>query len=228
MDAGLGLLTTAEDRGGAVVVAMGGVNLVAFPGIVGTRGLGGCSVVVIASPHGAIMAHIPPNVPHSSELQSGPRLVQQKMDAVSQIYQQQKHIFSAGTETVVVCATYKGAIATPDLKRVIEANVEAMGLGSFSVAVYRVDTLSTYDPRGSKGTVFVDGRGQRPLIYVEDELINSSNSSTLSQQQIAPRQQTQATSESGGWVWDQRHQRYRRLVQGKWEWQEEASSSTSN
>ena len=57
-----GMLNTFKEAGQVIVVPMGGVRLVQFQSIpaIGTEGLGSCSVVLIASSKGAILAHIPP------------------------------------------------------------------------------------------------------------------------------------------------------------------------
>ena len=199
---------------------MGNIEFVPFPGSVGTAGLGGCSVVIIVSHYAAILAHIQPNVPGSTKLTSGQHFVKQKMDLISDLYRQQKHFFPTGTETVVVCAILEGAIATPDLQQIIEARIEGLGLSPHLVKTYEINPKVELNEDSSKGTVFVDRRGQRLLIYVEDNLVHSSHSPAPSTQ-LSGSGQTQKGGETGEWVRDPQYKLHRRLVRGQWEWESE-------
>lgn len=80
---------------------------------VGTDGLGGCFAVMIASIHGAIMAHIPPRPNGSMDPGAGLRNVENMMDRVCYTYEQKRAYFPSN-ETVVGLAMYGGLVGLQD------------------------------------------------------------------------------------------------------------------
>lgn len=195
-----GLLVQAEASLRVLVVAMDDVQLAAFNQrltAIGTRDLAGCSVVTITSPYGAILAHIPPLPSMTGDSNAGDQHVQRMMDRVRALYNQHRNYFPA-TNTFVVCAVYEGEVALPDQKRIIETNVQQMGL-TFRPVHY----VTPRDPLNpGQGTVLVDAMnrsGEMPAVYVEDRLASDHE-------------------QGSGWVWDETYQRFRRLVNGEWQW----------
>jgi hypothetical protein len=169
----LGLLARAQAQGRAVVVAMEDVRFLTFNedfSAIGAKSLGGCSVVAVVSPQGAILAHIPPLPTVALNPFAGDRNVQRMMDEVRTRYFQYNQYFPAA-EAFVVCAVHEGKIALPDQKRIIERNLQDIDLTCHSIQYVIPNDRKT----AGQGTVFVDSlteAGQLPLIYVEDRLVS--------------------------------------------------------
>ncbi|UPX20074.1 uncharacterized protein EKO05_0010319 [Ascochyta rabiei] len=104
-------LARAEATGSVRVIPMGGVEFVPFDKTpsVGTRDLAGCSVVIVASQYGAILAHIPPRPENAlpSDTSAGDRNVQQIMNKVAEEYRKWQHYFPS-SDTYAVFAVYDG------------------------------------------------------------------------------------------------------------------------
>ncbi len=207
-----GLFAQAQREGRLCAVAMNDVQFLTFNqstiSAIGTEGLSGCSVVMVTSQYGGILAHIPPrpSMTGSQDVHAGDQNVQALMNRVANLYTQWQNYFP-GADTFVVCAVYAGDVALPDQKRIIEDNISRMGLSPSSPLFYDVPT-NRANP--GQGTALIDsyGRaGQKPAVYVEDRLVSGEG---------AMQQQAQASSSE--WVFDQTYQRYRRFVDGKWEW----------
>ncbi|KAF2793656.1 hypothetical protein K505DRAFT_189519, partial [Melanomma pulvis-pyrius CBS 109.77] len=135
-----------------LVVAMNEVEFVAFSqkSAIGTRDLAGCSVVVIASAYGAILAHIPPRpIPNTSDPYAGDQNVQRLMERVGSLYDQQRNYFP-NTDTYAIFAIYNGGVALPDQKKIIEDKITQMGLQPFNSILY----ITPRDPTNqAHGTV---------------------------------------------------------------------------
>lgn len=105
-----------------VEVPTGGVQAVSFHQIeaIGTEGLGGCSIVIIASKHAAILAHIPP-LPtlQPSPDPLGHETVRSMMGRVSALYNQYQLYFQPA-ETIIVCAWFGGRIGLEDHLEIIQ------------------------------------------------------------------------------------------------------------
>ncbi len=128
------------------------------------------------------------------------------MSQVASLYTQRQTYFPVA-DTFVVCAFYEGKVALPDQKRIIEGSISQMGLLQLSSLLYDVPT-NRANP--GQGTTLIDAKehvGQKPAVYVEDKLVSGG-------EVIQP----QAPASSSEWVLDPTYQRYRRLVDGKWEW----------
>lgn len=195
-------LAQAEALGRVQVVAMNEVKFVAFTekSAIGTKDLAGCSVVIIASIYGAILAHIPPRpIPNTPDTYAGDQNVRRLMEEVGRLYNEKRNYFPE-TDTYAVFAIYEGNIALPDQKNIIEEGITRMGLHPFNTILY----ITPRDPTNqAHGTVFVDSlnRGsQKPVVYSEDRIVSSE----VPQQQI---QQNQSP-----WLWSMDHRRYYRWV----------------
>lgn len=201
------LLAQAQAVGRVLVVPMGEVDFVSFTetSAIGTRDLAGCSVVIIASQHGAILAHIPPR-PNTDvlDVHAGDRNVQRIMDNVDRRYSRWKNCFPS-SDTYAVFAVYQGSVALPDQKKIIEENIERMGLRSFNSILY----ITPRDPLNlGHGTALVDSQGRvgkKPHVYVEDRLVSAEQPS----QQLVPQQEEPQSQQSNtGWIWDTTCMRY--------------------
>ena len=168
---GSGILAQWQARGAVLVVPMGGVQFLSFQqqSAIGTRDLGSCSVVLIASAHGAILAHIPPRpLQPSQDPFAGDNNARNMMNQVTTLYQQNRGYF-ASADSVVVCAWYNGAVALSDQMEIMSSSLRQLGLNP---------TIRTYHVPGNRnlpgqGTVIAikSANQQRPQIYVEDRLI---------------------------------------------------------
>ena len=154
------------------MVQMGNVQFVSFQEVkgIGTEGLGSCSVVLIASAHGAILAHIPPQpFPDSLDPFAGDINVRRMMGRVDALYQHHRSQFPSA-DTAVICACFKGAIALPDQVQIMSSSLQEMGLDP---------VISTYQVPGnwslpSQGTVKAIRDDDQTKIYVEHRMILSS------------------------------------------------------
>lgn len=164
----MSLISRLRFSGAIVEVPMGATQFVAFQHqiiAIGTSELGSCSVVVIASEYGAILAHIPPRPPYpSNDRFAGDDNVRYMMARVAQLFHQYGNFFPQ-PESVVVCAWYDGAVALPDQLDIMTSSLRQIGLRSV-IRTYHV-------PAGSfqgQGTVVAirDGNQRRVQIYVED------------------------------------------------------------
>ena len=138
---------------------------------VGTAQLNGCTAVAIASPYGAILAHIPPHPNRDrNNPYAGDNHVEEKMKEFVSLYRQFQSYFPAGMSTWVVSPMYQGEIALPDQRDIIERKLQEVGLAPGDSTYFVVRST---DPRGpGKGTVLIDAREEVPIIYVEDRRVN--------------------------------------------------------
>ncbi|KAL1958879.1 hypothetical protein VTO42DRAFT_3716 [Malbranchea cinnamomea] len=172
---GPGLFEQALHDSQAIEIHMDEVRFVNFAQTsircVGTARLNGCTAVALASPLGAILAHIPPHPNRDcNDPYAGDRHVEGKMKEFISLYCQHQDFFPAGMTTWVVSPMYQGKIALPDHRDIIERTLQEAGLASGD-STYIV--VRSTRPRGpGKGTVFIDARKVGPLIYVEDRCIN--------------------------------------------------------
>lgn len=173
----LSFLERAVKANSAYEVAMDEVKFLAFDqnglASIGTANLNGCSAVMIVSIHGAILAHIPPRPnAHSQDLGAGDRHAQAKMHEVAQLYRAYGNSFPTGGSNWVVCAVYEGELALPDQHSIIQESLTSLGLPHSSVA-YKAETAGKEFP--GRGTVFVDGSGHVPVVYVEDREVSNGS-----------------------------------------------------
>jgi len=167
----LGLLEQALNDGRALVVPMGHVQFLAFhqqsKNAIGANQLTGCSVVMITSQFGAILAHIPPRPVHSdyNDPHAGDRNVEVMMGWVQALYNQRRNYFPTGSDTWAVFAVFEGTIGLPDQKRIVEARLTSMGLQPIQLDYYVVNPNTP--AHLGRGTVFVDGgnHGEKPAVY---------------------------------------------------------------
>ncbi|RLL96791.1 hypothetical protein CFD26_106836 [Aspergillus turcosus] len=168
-----GILAQLEAANQAVLVPMGGVQFASFQQTraIGTRGLGSCSVVVVASKYAAILAHIPP-LPEqpSTNPFAGDENVREMMRQVRSLYDHYKqHNFFPDPDTYVVCAFFQGQVALPDQMEIMKRALQEMG-SSPRVRTYNVPVDRN---RPGHGTVVVlsDQEEAKPVVYVEDQPI---------------------------------------------------------
>ena len=139
---------------------------------IGTRDLRSCSVVLINSRTGAILAHIAAR---------GDAHATQMMNRINQIYQREKtNNFPSKNETWVVMGLIDqdGQLEMPlgDQKKIFDSKLTDMGLGDRKNATYtfKLRPAASSPIFAGKGTVFVDGKGVKPIVYVEHKPVNAA------------------------------------------------------
>lgn len=156
----------------ATLVPMGRVMFISFrnTSAIATEHLGSCSVVVIASVYGAILAHIPP-LPNevTTDPYAGDRQAQSFMGQVANLFQQNISFFPS-PQGVVVCAMYNGAVALPTQRDIMSSSLQRMGLRP-TVRTYNVPAYQNFAGRGTVIAFGPSPTNPQPLIYVEDRPI---------------------------------------------------------
>ena len=152
------------------MVPMGGVHFLDFAekAAIGTEHLGSCSVVVIASELGAILAHIAPQPGATNDPFAGDTNVRSAMHQIDTLYQNKRSYFPS-TATIVVCALFRGEVALPNQLDIMMASLRGLGLDPRGIS-YDVPGDPTI--RG-KGTVMVMKKREyaRPKIIVEERTV---------------------------------------------------------
>lgn len=201
---------------------------------IGTDGLGSCSVVLVVSAFAAILGHVAPRPDNSNVANenAGDNHIRTFMGNFVGYYRQSAAYFPAGSNSWVVCAAFGGAIALPDQQRIMENYLRDAGLDVDASQTYKVPFTAEHADRGS---VFVDSRGDRVRVYVENReiwstqriqasntnvAVSMANASTSYSSVVstntsgqhsatvvaqAPAQQTAQIAD--GWVWSAEHQR---------------------
>lgn len=172
-----GLLKQYADNGQLLDVPMGEALVVDFRQMaaIGTHRLGSCSVAMVVSEHGAILAHIPPLPSPMSDDElagdpdAGSENVHAMMRRVRELHGSCQAWFLTATAHVV-CAWYQGAVALPDQLAIMQGHFREMGL---EPAIHYYVVPGDLDKLG-KGTVMAisSAPGTYPAIYVEDSPVN--------------------------------------------------------
>lgn len=158
--------------GNIVLVGMGEVNFVDFGVVsaIGTYGLNSCSVSLVASPYGAILAHIPPR-PNltDNDPYAGDNNTRAIMAEFAVLYTTYIDYFPAA-ESHIICATMLGQVQLAAQLAIMQQAFLDMGLAA---EVHYYDIPVDHEKTG-EGTVVVisPGPGLDPLIYIQDELVS--------------------------------------------------------
>lgn len=135
----------------------------------GTMNLNGCTAVLILSPTAAMLAHISPRPSGEDPYEAtGDDHVSKMMNRMNVGFNEQQHSFSQGAYSIVIYAEFRGEVALYDQAMIISERLRSWGIAPQYVP-YEVMPASQH--RGAKGTVLVDGRGQLPVVYVEDQIV---------------------------------------------------------
>lgn len=174
-----GLLDQYADAGWLLDVPMGEALFVDFRQMpaIGTRSLGSCSVAMVVSEHGAILAHIPPlpSFMSSEELvgdpDAGNNNVHAMMRRVREIYRYYQPWFPTAA-THVVCAWHHGAVALPDQLAIVQGHFREIGS---EPAIHRYVVPGHRDKLGNGTVIAISSTpGTYPAVYVEDSLVSSA------------------------------------------------------
>ncbi|KAF6230688.1 hypothetical protein HO173_011040 [Letharia columbiana] len=142
----------------------------------GTSDLNSCTAVAIVSSKAAILAHIAPRPSDRNKSQAtGDDHVKAKMKEVRDLLvEHQSDFTNQGSDGVLVYAVYQGKVALEDQVKIIGAQLNAWKLPTTPV---RYQVLEAKQDRGpAKGTVLIDARGQKPVVWVEDTLATKAKS----------------------------------------------------
>src|SRR5450432_4280899 len=169
-----GLLKSARDLGIIYEVVMDEVSFLAFgrSGLnsIGTANLNGCSVVMVVSRYGAILAHIPPR----PALQvAGDSNIQAKMDQVTALYHANKQYFLMEGNNWILCAVCQDELALPAQQKIMQDGLARLGLSHSSITYVAGRSPDDWFP--GRGTVFIDGSGKVPIVYVEDKEVSKGS-----------------------------------------------------
>ena len=136
--------------------------------ILGVRGLSACSVVVLASQYGTIVAHIGLNILGSTDPRLFIDLAHRKMDEVARLYWENLHRFSRGTKTYLIFATFGGLPTSKEQTDIFRQRLRALNLPIDRDMSYERPRAPRVNMQGADGTVLVDGREDSPVVYLED------------------------------------------------------------
>ncbi|KAI4087387.1 MAG: hypothetical protein LQ348_002225 [Seirophora lacunosa] len=169
-----GLLLDAYKR--TLIVRMDDIQFQPFSDqttAIGTYALRACSVVIVASRVGAILAHVAP---------LGDEATGKIMDRFKDLYRKHRlSYFGAERHPWVVTGLihtgnddiYQEAL--PDMNNIINQRLELMALQPSSTKYKFKVQLAEHSPQfPGKGTVLVDAANELLKIYVEDQLVYSS------------------------------------------------------
>ncbi|KAL3480770.1 hypothetical protein BJX99DRAFT_254106 [Aspergillus californicus] len=139
-----------------------------FP-TMGTKGLGSCSVVVIASQHAGILAHIKPEPGTATNPYAGDNVVREVMRQLKITHDQYKRLgFFPHANSSVVCAYYQGSQALPAQINIMKAGLREMGYEP----VIREYHVPANEMLIGAGEVVVDSRSAgMPVVYVESRVV---------------------------------------------------------
>jgi hypothetical protein len=151
------------------------VSMNSFDGIVfkhkpciGTDNLKGCNTVIIVSAKAAIMGHNAPRPESSAYEHAGDTHTELFMDRLLNYQWTYEPYFPPNPNALVICATFLGAVALPDQQKIM---VEKMNEKDFQVETEYTYEVSPAATSPNRGSCFVDSRGQKIVVYVEDKAV---------------------------------------------------------
>lgn len=158
-------------RGEAVEVLMNGIGFVSFvdEGLkaIGTQNLNSCMAVIMATTKGAVLAHIPPLPGPTTDPNASINHTRELMAAFLRKCQDN----FKGPElknSVLVYAMFQGQVAMPEQRDFIHS----IFLENLDKDQFPREYAYTVHPSGhlnpANGTVFIDGRHDKPKLFVEN------------------------------------------------------------
>lgn len=187
-----GNLAQARDLTIVEYVGMGEIKLKAFNAkpVVGRRvslgieGLGACSVIILASDHAAIVAHIGPNRMGSLDLDSSERLARTKMNELERLYHDNQDLFGPGSHAYVVFSALGGVPRLPEQTKIYRDRLSQLGIPIVADRAYETPEKAQITPDGYIGTLWVvKKQGDRwPTVYLQDQIVHPTNIQPASQQ----------------------------------------------
>lgn len=160
-----------REAGAVQTVPMGDVQFLDFrhKAALATDGLGACSVVVIASPHGALLAHIAPLPTLTQNPIAGDANAHSTMNRVVALYQYKRAYFPSA-ETVVICAEFRDSVALPDQLEILMESLNSVQLQPRATSY----TVPTNPGTRDSGVVMIIKMSEYPgpKIHVQDRVVN--------------------------------------------------------
>lgn len=135
----------------------------------GTEDLNACTAVVIASRIGAILGHFSPHPQDApANAAAGDAHIQAKMDQIAALLEDHKQDFAInGSTGLIAYAVYRGEIALPSQKIIIESRFKQWGIPLKPVEYI---VLEPNQPRPSgKGSVMIIHQDAKVYLFVEDK-----------------------------------------------------------
>lgn len=174
------LLAQAIARGLVELVGINEVRLMLFerpaegrPVSLGVKGLSACSVVILASDHGAILAHIGPNELGAQDQRSYLRLAGEKMDELESLFHENQRYFGAGSHAYLIFATFQDTPVSPEQTAIFKARLQSLQVPLVSDRPYERSISTLIDDDRPEGTMWiVKRRDTRPIVYLEDRLVS--------------------------------------------------------
>ncbi|KAL3480774.1 hypothetical protein BJX99DRAFT_219636 [Aspergillus californicus] len=154
-----------------VEVEMGEIGFTSFDQnmAIGTKGLGSCSVVIIASQHGAIVAHIKLIREDDPSLYSGDNNARRAMDQVRMMHDYYVNLgYFPSALTTVVCATFMDNWVLSSQVNIMQSVLQQMGY-SPDIRTYPIPAVE--GPGQGEVVVSSTGNGMMPMVYVKDSVI---------------------------------------------------------
>lgn len=182
------LLTLAIEEG---VVDLVGINEVKFLEFrrpapreilsLGAQGLSACSIIVVASDKAAIVAHIGPNIPDSTQQDSFLRLAHSKMDELETKYRERVHLFSNSSQTYVIYATFQRVQTCPEQVDIFRERLNTFGLRIIKESSYERSPASLMNKNRPEGTVWVvrPDPNRPTVVYVEDKIVSPASAGKI-------------------------------------------------
>lgn len=135
----------------------------------GTEDLNACTAVVIASPTAAILGHFSPRPPGAStDVAAGDTHIRAKMEQIHTLLRDNKQDFPTNSSTgLIAYAVYRGAVALPSQKTIIEGCFKAWGIPSKGVEYIVLESNIARPP--GKGSVMILYQSSNVYLFVEDK-----------------------------------------------------------
>ncbi len=171
------LFTYLSDRNSLVEVDMDDMDMIAFRDVyaIGTANLAGCSVIGIASPYAAIIAHIPPMNMVTRDVSTATDYASAKMNEVIDQFNANPELFPV-SESHILVAYIRDENGAPDIALPAQLAAFQLSLQTLPASVETHFYDATYMPYNSHGNTFVITQNDDPtqcgVFYINDELVN--------------------------------------------------------
>lgn len=166
--------STALSNGDVRDVPMNQIDYVSFTdgGIkaIGTSDLNGAAAVILVSKKGALLAHISPLPFPTEDPLAGKDHTMEQMRDFLQLWQNRDDFREDPWVKIsaIVCGHFQGEVALPDQRDLIKTLL-LENLEGFTPRMIRYDIQDPATRAPADGTVFIDGSGRVPKVYVNDK-----------------------------------------------------------
>ncbi|KZF20270.1 hypothetical protein L228DRAFT_240809 [Xylona heveae TC161] len=138
---------------------------------IGTSDLTGCTVIAIVSDRAAIVGHINKHPARNgkdlNELQAAARIYEKRVNNVLDLFLENEKFFPIrDSQTKIIIAIYEGKQSAPFLRDMIDNCLETTVLEYANIAY--IQPGSGHYGDNIEKVFFVDGRGEKPIVFVEE------------------------------------------------------------